>query len=1058
MARNVVAASTQYVKVPNAADFNISGGALTVGMLIKTTLSSGDTCPLGKWDPGSNRRQFLLQMLNPGPKLRVALSSNGTLTYVQDGTTNLTPGWWHIALVYDSPNLFCYVNGASEGSVNIGISIGAQTSDLFFGCISSLDVPAVPFDGDIAEVGIWNAALTASEMASLGKRFSPRLIRPQSLKGYWPLTGKYSPEIDLARGNNGTVTGATASEHPRVYYPGIIQSFSQEAAPEAEQPRHRLTEIFPEILIRQAPAVTSARLTEIIPEILVRDPLEAAPARLTGIIPEIVLHSPLTALADGSRFTQQSVEILYLEPAADPTFDDCLQYQGPREWEARIYDDKDPDTGKRKAYGEDGEDLASVIQELNFEIQERGGYGGGSLSFNAPWDKVSFSGNERVDVRLWGSPAYRGYLRINQKDLNSPESARPQFYGMVALLDQWAVKRKYAYGCDTDVTQIFRDIAEDYVAVSGRFPSVSIDTSAAVGFTLKEFDARGSSVAQAFNELADSIPGGIVWGVEMDAGEPIPGDVLYMRPKPTETAYVVPVGDNVEAFVYPVDTHEIVNSLAPLKGGTVAQENLCPNGSFEEVAPASEEHGNYLLNSSFEDDDGSHPYWTSIGPDPTVKFAGHPTAHGSARTGNQWAELDETGEGFYQEVQIIPGRRYEAACWARLEDPEELNSGLLTLEAYTSGGALLATDSEALDNLTGTYQRFVAELDLASYPTAEVLRITVESNGGSAANNGVIVDDCGIYEYCAKAQENWRVIVRGNATLTELDWAYEGVAARTGEYVVHVKVEDIALSSDTVDLYMPQSLSPSVDPNERYTLIVWWHVSGSGTAADDGISIGVVNVKSDLEDGDTEESDTIVGNPSAFTYALTNSAMAYLDFVTDSDTARLQPFIRIRTNRHIYIDDVMLVKGEIPDEVRDSGGYWPADMYERYIDVTHSGLTASLDTDVDDSIDDYDEHEKSVTNELVTDYATALAFAAGYFNANALPKVEASLTIYGARELIAQEGKVRIVNLPSAPPALWPSRSSYSITESAINCQVELGNVRPDLQRLLQLTAERARR
>jgi hypothetical protein len=512
------------------------------------------------------------------------------------------------------------------------------------------------------------------------------------------------------------------------------------------------------------------------------------------------------------------------------------------------------------------------------------------------------------------------------------------------------------------------------------------------------------------------------------------------------------VGDNVRAFSYPLDTHALVNSLK-ITGGPVSQPNVMPNPSFESLKPASEENGNLLLNHSFESDDSSHPYWTAVGPDPTVKYTGHVTAHGGARTGHQWAELDEMNEGFYQEVLIVPLERYEASCWARLEDPDISNSGLLLLEAYTSGGVLLASTSVGLTGLTGIYQRFVCDLDLASYPTAAKLRITVTSNGGGAANDGVLVDDCGIYLYCGAAQEFWRFTPTGAAVPVEIDWANASIAPRTGAYCVRVKCSGIAITADTGELYMLASQSPSVEPNERYTLIVFWQTNGLGTPADNALTIGAVSIKSDNSQDTVWESDTIVlpaGPPSTW-------QCAYFEITTNSDTARLQPFIRARTNEYIYFDDVMLVKGELPDEVQNSGGFWTADAYERYITVEDSLLAGMLDTDVDTSITTYGDHEDDASSDLVTDLDSALALAAGTFNAKALPTAQAQLDIFAARKIIAQEGNVRLVNLPDAPPALWPARSNYTISPGSIDVRVELGDQRADLAQLLELTAQRAK-
>lgn len=73
--------------------------------------------------------------------------------------------------------------------------------------------------GQLAEVAIWNAALTTAEMASLSKGLCPLLVRPDAIVAYWPLIGRTSPEIDVVGGFGMTVTGATAAEHPRIYLP-----------------------------------------------------------------------------------------------------------------------------------------------------------------------------------------------------------------------------------------------------------------------------------------------------------------------------------------------------------------------------------------------------------------------------------------------------------------------------------------------------------------------------------------------------------------------------------------------------------------------------------------------------------------------------------------------------------------------------------------------------------------------------------------------------------------------------------------------------------------------
>ena len=70
-------------------------------------------------------------------------------------------------------------------------------------------------NGLIAEVGIWNVALTAAEIASLAKGMTCDKVRPSALVFYAPLIRSLQ---DLSRAaaitNNNT---ATVADHPRVY-------------------------------------------------------------------------------------------------------------------------------------------------------------------------------------------------------------------------------------------------------------------------------------------------------------------------------------------------------------------------------------------------------------------------------------------------------------------------------------------------------------------------------------------------------------------------------------------------------------------------------------------------------------------------------------------------------------------------------------------------------------------------------------------------------------------------------------------------------------------------
>ena len=71
------------------------------------------------------------------------------------------------------------------------------------------------FNGLLAEVGIWNAALSPAEIASLAKGVTCDKIRPQNLVFYAPLIRDL---LDQKGGK--TITnnnGATVANHPCIY-------------------------------------------------------------------------------------------------------------------------------------------------------------------------------------------------------------------------------------------------------------------------------------------------------------------------------------------------------------------------------------------------------------------------------------------------------------------------------------------------------------------------------------------------------------------------------------------------------------------------------------------------------------------------------------------------------------------------------------------------------------------------------------------------------------------------------------------------------------------------
>lgn len=131
-------------------------------------------------------------------------------------TPAITNGVWnHGCGVFTASNSrTSYANGIAA-AVNTASFTPLALSMITIGANINGSAVAAQANGNIAEVGIWNAALSAMEIRSLARGTSPILIRPQSLVFYVPLVRNL---VDLRDGriitNN---NGATIANHPRIY-------------------------------------------------------------------------------------------------------------------------------------------------------------------------------------------------------------------------------------------------------------------------------------------------------------------------------------------------------------------------------------------------------------------------------------------------------------------------------------------------------------------------------------------------------------------------------------------------------------------------------------------------------------------------------------------------------------------------------------------------------------------------------------------------------------------------------------------------------------------------
>ena len=149
-----------------------------------------------------------------GDPIRINTDINGT-SAVNSTISYNANSWNHACGVFQSnSSRTVYVNGQASGTSSASFS-PTNISLVNIGFFSNVAGAQAYMSGLIAEVGIWSAALTAAEIASLAKGMTCDKVRPQSLVFYAPLVRNLiDQKAARAITNN---NGSTVAEHPRVY-------------------------------------------------------------------------------------------------------------------------------------------------------------------------------------------------------------------------------------------------------------------------------------------------------------------------------------------------------------------------------------------------------------------------------------------------------------------------------------------------------------------------------------------------------------------------------------------------------------------------------------------------------------------------------------------------------------------------------------------------------------------------------------------------------------------------------------------------------------------------
>jgi hypothetical protein len=146
-----------------------------------------------------------------------AFSQDASESPAVNSTTGTTVNTWHHAcgIWASATSRTIYLDGGSKAEDTTSVSpVGFDRTSIGANRDST---PSGFFNGRIAEVTIWNVALTDDEVLALASGINPFRIRPLNIVWRPPLFGIDSPEPDYSgNGNDATVVGAVKANHAPV--------------------------------------------------------------------------------------------------------------------------------------------------------------------------------------------------------------------------------------------------------------------------------------------------------------------------------------------------------------------------------------------------------------------------------------------------------------------------------------------------------------------------------------------------------------------------------------------------------------------------------------------------------------------------------------------------------------------------------------------------------------------------------------------------------------------------------------------------------------------------
>jgi len=222
MARDFEAGSSEYIGRAN----HITGNTTNIsfgGWINAESWVNEATFFMNGVTGGFGQGYALQQLVSGGNKIRIDLAF---VAAIVSTSTFSTGTWIHVMATRGASTWNIYINGASEAtSTSSPFGLDTNSNTVLGARVNSGGTYDNHFDGLMAEWAFWTRELSAAEVASLAKGYSPQFFS-DSMISYKPLTGPSATTDYIDDPSAWTASGTANAAHPRIYYPSSFQTYA----------------------------------------------------------------------------------------------------------------------------------------------------------------------------------------------------------------------------------------------------------------------------------------------------------------------------------------------------------------------------------------------------------------------------------------------------------------------------------------------------------------------------------------------------------------------------------------------------------------------------------------------------------------------------------------------------------------------------------------------------------------------------------------------------------------------------------------------------------------